>query len=205
MGAMPMAGQMRPDAAATLVFIWSAMMVAMMLPSLAQTLWRYRLAFERSGGKRPGSLTALVGAGYVIIWIMLAVISLPLGIMLAAVTSALPITVGIVVLIAGAMQFTAWKAHHLACCRRDASDGASLPRSGLTAVRNGVRLGLHCSYCCAGFTAILLVVGDMSLRAMTIATAAITVERLAPGGERVARTIGAVTVCAGVFLIARAV
>jgi hypothetical protein len=39
---------------------------------------------------------------------------------------------------------------------------------------------------------------------MAIVTAAITVERLAPAGERLARTIGAVIVVAGVFLIARA-
>ena len=39
---------------------------------------------------------------------------------------------------------------------------------------------------------------------MAVVTAAITVERLAPAGERVARTIGAVVVGAGVFLIARA-
>jgi hypothetical protein len=35
-------------------------------------------------------------------------------------------------------------------------------------------------------------------------TAAITAERLAPGGERIARIIGAVAVTAGMFLIARA-
>jgi predicted metal-binding membrane protein len=35
-------------------------------------------------------------------------------------------------------------------------------------------------------------------------TAAITVERLAPAGERVARVTGAVVVAAGLLLIARA-
>jgi hypothetical protein len=44
----------------------------------------------------------------------------------------------------------------------------------------------------------------MDLRAMAIVTAAITVERLAPGGERVARAVGAVAVGAGLCLIARA-
>jgi len=39
---------------------------------------------------------------------------------------------------------------------------------------------------------------------MAVVTAAITVERLAPGGGRVARVIGAVTVVAGLLLIARA-
>jgi predicted metal-binding membrane protein len=51
---------------------------------------------------------------------------------------------------------------------------------------------------------ILLVIGVMDLRAMTVVATAITVERLAPAGERVARSIGAVVVVAGLLLIARA-
>ena len=39
---------------------------------------------------------------------------------------------------------------------------------------------------------------------MALVAAAISVERLAPAGERVARVIGAVAVAAGLFLIARA-
>ena len=70
--------------------------------------------------------------------------------------------------------------------------------------RHGLRLGLHCSHCCAGLIVILLVIGVMDLRAMAAVTAAITVERLAPAGERIARVIGAVVVVAGLFLIARA-
>jgi predicted metal-binding membrane protein len=73
-----------------------------------------------------------------------------------------------------------------------------------TAWRHGLRLGLHCSYCAAGLTAILLVLGVMELRAMAVVGAAITIERLAPAGERVARAIGAVVVGAGLLLIARA-
>jgi hypothetical protein len=42
----------------------------------------------------------------------------------------------------------------------------------------------------------------MDLRAMAVVTAAITVERLAPAGERVARVLGVVVVGAGLFLIA---
>ena len=51
---------------------------------------------------------------------------------------------------------------------------------------------------------ILLVLGIMDLLAMSVVTAAITMERLAPAGERVARAIGAVVVGAGLLLIARA-
>ena len=79
-----------------------------------------------------------------------------------------------------------------------------MPADAGTARRHGLRLGLHCSYCCARLTAILLVIGVTDLRAMAVVTAAITVERLAAAGERVARGIGAVVVGAGLFLIARA-
>ena len=87
--------------------------------------------------------------------------------------------------------------------------GRTRGRWNLRAARNrgdehSLGLGLHCSYCCAGLMAILLVIGVMDLRAMAAVAAAITVERLAPAGERVARVTGAVVVGAGLFLIARA-
>jgi predicted metal-binding membrane protein len=49
----------------------------------------------------------------------------------------------------------------------------------------------------------LLVIGVMDLRAMAVVAAAITLERLAPAGRRVARVIGMIIVAAGVLLIAR--
>jgi predicted metal-binding membrane protein len=49
--------------------------------------------------------------------------------------------------------------------------------------------------------AILLGLGVMDLRAMAVVAAAITIERLAPAGERVARAIGAVIAGAGLFLL----
>jgi predicted metal-binding membrane protein len=106
--------------------------------------------------------------------------------------------------IAGALQFTAWKAHQLACCRGTPRHCRALLPDVATAWRYGMRLGLRCSSCCAGLTAILLVIGVMDLYAMAVVTAAITVERLAPAGERVARAIGVVIVGAGLLLIAQA-
>ena len=79
-----------------------------------------------------------------------------------------------------------------------------MPPDRRTAWRHGLRLGLHCACCCAGLTAILLVIGVMDLRVMAVVTVAITVERLAPAGERVARAIGAGVMGAGLLLIARA-
>jgi predicted metal-binding membrane protein len=208
---MRMPGQTWPGAAASFLGMWIVMMVAMMLPSFVPMLWRYRRAVGRTGETRLGGLTALVGVGYFFVWTVFGMAAFALGVALAAVemqlpalARAVPIAVGVVVVIAGAVQLSAWKAHHLACCREPPGRGRTLPADAGTAWRHGLRLGLHCSYCCAGLTAILLVIGVMDLRVMAAVTAAITVERVAPAGERVARVIGAVAVGAGLFLIARA-
>src|SRR2546426_104249 len=208
---MSMSGQPWLGAAASFLGMWVVMMVAMMLPSLAPMLWRYRQAVGRTGETRLGRLTALVGVGYFFVWTVFGMAAFPLGVALAAVemqqpalARAVPIAVGVVVLMAGSLQLTAWKARHLAYCREAPGRSGTLPADAGTAWRHGMRLGLHCSNCSAGLMAILLVIGVMDLRAMAVVAAAITVERLAPAGERVARATGAVAVGAGLFLIARA-
>jgi predicted metal-binding membrane protein len=234
---MRMPGQRWPGAAASFLGMWIVMMVAMMLPSLVPMLWRYRQAVGRTDATRLGQLTALVGVGYFFVWTVFGIAAFSLGVALAtvemqqpALSRAVPIAVGVVVLIAGAIQFGAWKTRHLACCREASASararvsasygetspkqppaaqagtgrGRTLPADAGTAFRHGLRLGLHCTECCAGLMAILLVTGVMDLRVMAAVAAAITIERLAPAGERVARAIGAVVVGAGLFLIARA-
>ena len=208
---MRMPGQTWPAAAVSFAAMWTLMMVAMMLPSLAPTLWRYREAVSRAGATRLDRLTALVGVAYFLVWTVFGMAVYPAGVAMAAIemrhralAGAVPMAAGVVVLMAGAFQFAAWKAHHLACCREAPGRGRTLPADAATAWRLGLRLGLHCCCGCAGLTAILLVFGIMDLRAMAIITAAHTAERAAPAGERVARANGAVAAAAGLFLIARA-
>jgi predicted metal-binding membrane protein len=208
---MRMPGQTWPGAAASFLAMWVLMMVAMMLPSLVPMLWRYRQAVGRRGETRLGRLTALVGVAYFVVWTVIGLAAFPLGVALAAVemqeptlAHAVPIAIGVVVLMAGLLQFTAWKARHLACCREAPGSDCTLQADGGTAWRLGLRLGLHCSYCCVGLMAILLVIGVMDLRVMAVVSAAITVERLAPAGERVARATGVIVVATGLFLIAQA-
>ena len=208
---MRMPGQTWPGTAASFVGMWIVMMVAMMLPSLIPMLRRYREAVTGAGPARRGGLTTLVAAGYFVVWTALGVAAFPIGVALATVemrlpsaARAVPITVGLVVLVAGFLQLTAWKARHLDCCRDAPARGRPLPGDTGTALRHGVRLGIQCSLCCAGMMAILLVVGVMDLRAMAVVAAAITVERVAPAGARIARAIGAVAVAAGLLLVARA-
>jgi predicted metal-binding membrane protein len=208
---MLMPGQTWAGAAASFLGMWVVMMVAMMLPSLVPMLWRYRQAVGRTGTTRLGRRTALVGVGYFFVWTLFGIVAFAVGAALAAgameqpaLARAVPIAVGVVVLIAGSLQFTTWKSRQLACCREAPGRGRTLSTDAGAAWRYGLGLGLHCIHCCAGPMAVLLVVGVMDLRAMALATAAITVERLAPAGDRVAQVIGAAAVGAGFFLVAQA-
>src|SRR4051812_23609867 len=167
---MPMPGQTWPAAAASFLGMWVVMMVAMMLPSLVPMLDRYRAAVGPRGEARLGRLIMVVGAGYFLVWTVVGIAAFPLGAAVAAtamqrpaLARAVPVAAGVVVLIAGALQLTAWKARHLACCREAPGRSHTLPPDAGTAWRHGLRLGLHCSRCCAGLMAILLVIGVMDL------------------------------------------
>ena len=106
-------------------------------------------------------------------------------------------------LLAGLLQFTPWKTRQLACCRTVPSRNGSHESSA--DFRHGLHLGARCIRCCLGPTAVLLCLGVMDLRVMTLAMAGIALERLSPG-ERAARGIGAViVVLAAYWLVGQSV
>jgi predicted metal-binding membrane protein len=209
---MRMPGQTWPGAAGSFIGMWVVMMVAMMLPSLVPMLRRYRRAVRATDTSHLAWLTTLVGAGYFFVWTLVGVGVFPLGVALAALevaqpalTRYVPIGAGAVVLLAGALQFTAWKARQLTFCQETPRLGDTLPDDVRTAWRHGLRLGQHCTFSCAGLTAILLAVGVMDFRVMLVVASAITAERFAPNRARVARAIGTIAVATGLSLIAVAV
>jgi predicted metal-binding membrane protein len=208
---MRVPGQTWMGATASFLAMWVVMMAAMMLPSLTSMLWRYRQSIGWTDETLRVRLTALAGLSYFFIWTLFGLAVFPLGVGLAAVemkvpvlARAVPVAAGVVILIAGAVQFTKWKAHHLACCREAPGRDCMLSAQSSAAWRLGLRFGVHCGLSCANLTAILLVIGVMDLRAMAAITAAITVERLVPAGKDVAQAIGFAVVGAGLIMIARA-
>jgi predicted metal-binding membrane protein len=214
---MPMCGETWFGAAASFVGMWAVMMVAMMLPSLAPMLWRYSLALQTRREAWRAALTAFAAAGYFAVWTVLGGIVFAGGaafaesvLQMPPVARAVPVFLGLVLLLAGAFQFSAWKAHHLARCRpasRDAltcTGGEFSTAEAGTAWRYGVWLGLQCSRACAGLTCLLLVIGVMDLLAMALVMAAVTAERLAPAGEHVAWVLGGMSVVAGMCVIGHA-
>lgn len=209
---MRMPGDSWLGAAASFLGMWVVMMVPMMLPSLMPMLWRYRQAVGWTSQTRLDCLTAVAGLGYFFVWTLLGMAVFPLGVALAAVemrnaalSHAVPVAIGAILVIAGLIQFTAWKAHRLACCRDALGHGRILPEDSGVAWKHGLRLGFHCSSCCANLMAVLLALGMMDVRAMSAVTITMALERLAPASKSVARAIGAVVVGAGLILIVRAV
>jgi predicted metal-binding membrane protein len=210
---MPMPGQTWFGLAASFLGMWIVMMIPMMLPALMPMLARYRSVVGREGATRLGRLTVLVGTGYFFVWAAFGAVAFAAGTALAAIemsqpalAQAAPTAIGAAVLIAGALQFTGWKARRLACCREAPGLSGMLSADAGTAWRYGLHLGLRCGCCCGNLMAILLVIGVMDLRAMGLVAAAIAAERLAPAGlgERVARVIGTAVAGVGLLLIAQA-
>lgn len=189
-----MCGQDWPAAAASFVAMWVPMMAAMMLPSLAPALWQQR----RLG---------LVAAGYLTVWGLAGLVLFPLGAAFAAAALAsaslahrVPALAAVVVLAAGALQFTHWKARGLAQLG-EAARACNRPADRRAAWRHGWRLGLHCAHSSAGPMAALLAVGVMDPRLMAAVTVAVAAERLLPEGRRI---VGVVALVAGLQLLLRA-
>jgi len=190
--------------------MWILMMVAMMLPSLLPMLSRYRRAVLVRDQGRLAPLTAVVGTGYFFAWAVFGAAVYPLGVAVAAaemrspaLARCVPIATGFVLVLAGCVQQTAWKRRGLAHCR-EARCARSLPADGRTAWSHGVDLGVHCGLCCSGLMAAMLVTDPMDVRTMALIATAVTIERLAPKPELVARATGVLLVATGVLAIERA-
>jgi predicted metal-binding membrane protein len=209
---MRLPGQGWMAAGLSFTAMWTLMMVAMMLPSFVPVLWRRRATWH--GAHLGASLLRAVAlaVAYFATWAAVGIGVYPVGAGLAtaamrfpAVARAVPLGVAIVVVLAGALQFTRWKARRLACCREPRACRAAWPDTPASAWRHGWRMGRDCVSCCAGLTAILLVTGVMDVGVMMLVTAGITLERLAPSGARAAHAVGVVAIACGALLAARAV
>jgi len=145
---MRMPGQTWLDVVASFLAAWIGMMAVMMLPSLVPMLRRYRYAVAATAEARLGCLIALVASGYFFVWTAIGMSAFPLGAAISAiemqqpaVARAIPIAAGVVVLLAGALQFSAWKSHHLTCCREMPAHGTTLTAGAGAAWRHGLGLG----------------------------------------------------------------
>jgi predicted metal-binding membrane protein len=191
------------------LWMWMAMMVPMMLPSLVPMVSRFRRSVP-AGGLRGHGLTALVVLGYFAVWAGLGVVAYggSAGVMVLKTRWGpagqwLPGAAAVTLLLAGIAQLTTWKARQLALCRGEPGDDCHLGATGSSAFRHGLELGLRCSRSCGPLMLALLVTGLMEPLAMAAVTLAVTAERLAPAPLRVVRAVGLAMLVGGVVTMAR--
>lgn len=207
---LPLCGQSWLETAACFLGMWLVMMVAMMLPSLTPALWRYREGAFATGANRPGGLAALMGTSYFAVWTAFGLLAFLLGAGLAQAALQFPslgrlgpLAGAVVILIAGLVQVSRWKASLLADCL-GASRTSQTHLGTIAALGAGAILGLRCCLSCIGPMAALTAGGLMDLRLMAGVTIAITAERLLPAETRIADAIGVVMAAAGLLLFLQA-
>lgn len=184
---------------ASFLAMWMAMMVPMMAPSLAPSLWRYGQALSRTRSGPWAALVFAVGAGYFFVWALLGLAVRPLSELFAR--AGTPFLAGVVVLVAGMVQLSAWKRRQLAGCRACMEPCTPSPLRAPAAWLHGMHLGARCILSCGNLMAVVLVAGMADGWVMAAVTAAITLERVVRQGAAVARVTGMVLLGAALFLL----
>jgi predicted metal-binding membrane protein len=155
--------------------LWTAMMVAMMVPSASPLVLLYR---RNATAAHTGALTL----GYLAVWAALGLIAyayMHSGAMLPAWT---------VLGAAGIYQLTPLKTACLQRCRTPAD--FLVARWGRNPFRLGVEHGIWCVGCCWALMVVLVAAGGMGIGWVIGLTALVLAEKLAPHGEVIARAAG---------------
>jgi predicted metal-binding membrane protein len=203
MSAMPMAS-------AWTALMAAAMMVAMMLPSLAVALWRYDRCLRAMSVPGTARRLTLFTVAYVAVWSTIGLVLFAISNQLCSMHMDSPADrppaswpVGAIIICAGALQCSRWKARQLDRCRHSAL--TTLSTSVIVAWREGMVFAVQCALSCSAPMATLVVVGLMNVPMMAVVTAAITVERVSTSGARIARLTGTLALVAGSIICVRAI
>jgi len=179
--------------------MWTVMMAGMMLPSASPLLLLYAGAGAntRAPGSR-GRLWALAG-GYLVVWTAFSAAATVLQRILSRLFLLTPMMEmasargeGVLLLLAGAYQFTPWKHACLRNCRSPLSFIMRRQGSGRhAAFRLGLEHGAYCLGCCWALMLLLFAGGVMNLWVIVALTALVLVEKISPWGVAASRIAGA--------------
>jgi predicted metal-binding membrane protein len=192
--------------------MWAVMMAGMMLPSASPMLLLYSATARR--GSQPGSAVVRVTAmaiGYLLVWVLFSAgatllqgIASRLLLVTPMMETATPLAAGILLIAAGAYQFTPLKMACLRACRSPLSFVMQRWRSGtLGAFRMGVDHGRYCLGCCWALMLLLFAGGVMNLWVIAALTVFVLVEKLAPFGVHSGRLAGVALIGLGFWMFVR--
>jgi len=193
--------------AALIFLMWAAMMVAMMLPSAAPTI----LLVTALSRNRIAPVAGPFACGYVLVWtgFSLVATAMQFGLDRAGALSETMATsnaalAGVVLIVAGAYQWTPLKQACLRHCRSPLAFLLRRWRQGTWgAVTNGMRHGLFCLGCCWMLMLLLFVGGLMNLLWIAALALLVLIEKTLPWGTRTSRVTGAAMLMWGAVKLVR--
>lgn len=187
--------------------MWAVMMAAMMLPSALPMVGTFvRLHVQRAEPAR----AAAFAAAYLLVWTAFSAAATALQWALQwadwvdpMIVSTSPALTGSLLLVAGAYQFSPLKTMCLTQCRSPMGFLLGDWRPGVGgAFVMGLRHGLLCMGCCWALMALLFVGGVMNIAWVAALALAVAVEKMAPGGRRIAAALGILLLAAGTVKLA---
>ena len=193
------------SAAAVTASMWSAMTLAMMLPSASPMILTYAEIAETAARKSERIVSPLViAAGYASVWLVFSLLATVIQIVLTraallntGITSASGILAGAIFIGAGVYQFSALKHACLTHCRNPFPFFFTNWATTLGGVfRLGVEQGLYCLGCCWAMMMVMFAVGAMNVAWMAGLAAVMTIEKLLTG-RRFAHGVGVALIVVG--------
>ena len=191
--------------------MWAVMMVGMMVPSAAPMI----LAFANINRLRrlkgnPYVPTVVFLAGYVLVWSAFSVAATGLqwglrytSLLSPMMVSASPILGGILLLAAGAFQWSPLKSVCLRHCQTPMGYITNEWREGHRgALAMGVHHGAYCLGCCWALMGLLFVLGVMNLLWIAALAALVLGEKVLPAGQWLGRVAGLGFLAWGCWLMA---
>lgn len=194
--------------AGALFVMWFAMATAMMLPVAAPMIRTYAEIADTAAGHGDRVVhPAVLAAGYLTVWALAAVLFTLVQMLIGSLTGAsltAPVTgviAGIILLGAGAYQFTSLKQACLHKCRNPFTIlFARWQTSPRGVFRLGMEQGVWCLGCCWALMLIMLAVGSMNVVWMAALTLFTFVEKTG-AGRVTTRSGGAIVMLWGSALV----
>jgi predicted metal-binding membrane protein len=204
---MPMSTNWSIENIAAIVSMWAVMMAAMMLPSALPMIRTFVDLSLRNGETRRAR--AFVCA-YIAVWSVFSLVGAAgqwalqsAGWLNPMTVSSSKLVTAALLVLAGVYQFSPLKRICLARCRNPIGFLLGDWRPGARgAWTMGLHHGLNCVGCCWALMALLFVGGVMNLAWVAALAIVVAIEKMAPGGERLALVLGVVLIAAGAWKLA---
>ena len=193
-----------------LFLMWWIMMIAMMLPSATPVILLAAALNRKSQAESaPYGSSAAFTAGYLLAWGAFSAIAVlaqwglrEAELISGTLRSNSRLLTALILMIAGAWQFTPWKHACLRHCRGPVEFLTSARRPGNSgALRMGLHHGMYCLGCCWFLMALLFVGGVMNPYWIIALAIYVWVEKTISSGEMVSRVMGGLLIACGVAIL----